>query len=577
MIDLVVRGGRIVDGSGGERTVGDVAIEAGRIVEVGPRCGASARREIDADGAIVTPGFVDIHTHYDAQVHWDPLVSPSSEHGVTTVVVGNCGLGLAPVRADDRRVLQRLMGGVEDIPQTTLDAGLDWRWESYPEYLAEVDSTPRVMDVGTLVGHGALRIHAMGKDRAYHDAAQTPEIESMARSLHEALEAGALGFSTSRSRLDRDCDGRTTPSFFAEDRETIALAAVVADRGRGLLELSYRGSAGDEPDRFDEELAWMHALASLTRRPVTFGLAQLDSGPDLWRRAFDEAEDAREEGLELRPQTLGRMQSVLIGLETVHPFAYRPSYRALAALPLAERARRLSDPETRRRVLSEESGPAPDDDPFSGLFSYPMDRIFPIDDPPDYEPGPERSLAALARNEGRDPMELLYDLLLADAGRGLLLYAVVNYHSGDHAVAYDMLAHPCSLIGLGDGGAHCGLLCDATLPTYLLSHWSRDRSRGPRFPLEWMVHKLTAEPAGLFGLGDRGLLRPGMRADLNVIDFAALSLEPPRLAHDLPAGGRRLVQGARGYFATVVAGEITREKGVDTGARPGGLARPLPD
>jgi N-acyl-D-aspartate/D-glutamate deacylase len=575
MIDLVIRGGRIVDGSGGEPTVGDIAIEAGRIVEIGPRCGAAARREIDADGAIVTPGFVDIHTHYDAQVHWDPLVSPSSEHGVTTVVVGNCGLGLAPVRPDDRRVLQRLMGGVEDIPQTTLDAGLAWAWESYPEYLAELESSPRVMDVGTLVGHGALRIHAMGKERAYHDVARTDEIESMARSLHEALEAGALGFSTSRSRLDRDCDGRTTPSFFAEDRETIALAAVVADRGRGLLELSYRGSAGDEPDRLDEELAWMHALASLTRRPVTFGLAQLDSGPDLWRRAFDEAEDAREEGLELRPQTLGRMQSVLIGLETVHPFAYRPSYRALATVPLAERARRLADPETRRRILAEESGPAPDDDPFSGLFTYPMDRIFPIEDPPDYEPGPERSLAALARNKGRDPMELLYDLLLADEGRGLLLYAVANYHSGDHAVAYDMLAHPCSLVGLGDGGAHCGLICDATLPTYLLSHWSRDRSRGPRFPLEWMIHKLTAEPAALFGLGDRGLLQPGMRADVNVIDFEMLSLEPPRLAHDLPAKGRRLVQGARGYLATVVSGELTREKGVDTGARPGRIARPL--
>jgi len=574
MIDVVIRGGHIVDGSGDEPYVGDIALDAGRIVEVGGHCSSDARREIDADGALVTPGFVDIHTHYDAQLHWDPLVTPSNEHGVTTVVVGNCGLGLAPVRAPDQETLQGLLGGVEDIPQSSIEAGLDWGWEDYPEYLACVEATPRAVEVGTLVGHGALRIHALGVERAFRDAATSDEIETMTNCLRGALESGALGFSTSRSRAHRDCNGRTTPSCFAEDRETLALAEILAERGRGILELSYRGAAGDEPELFEDELAWMHDLASKTGLPVTFGIAQLDSAPDLWKKAYDTARDALERGTRLRPQTLGRMQSVLVGLETVHPFAYRPSYRSLAALPLSERVRRLRDPEIRKRILGEEAGPPPDDDPFSGLFSYAANQIFPMDDPPDYEPGPEKSLAALARSQAREPLELLYDLLLEDQGESLLLYAVANYHGGDHAVAHEMLAHPCSLLGLGDGGAHMGLLCDASVPTFMLTHWTRDRSRGPRFPLEWVIHKLTDEPAALFGLTDRGRLRPGMRADLNVIDPGGLELEPPRLARDLPAGARRLVQGARGYVATLVAGELTRMNGIDTGARPGGLARP---
>ena len=573
MIDLVIRGGLIVDGSGAEPKVGDVAIDGGRIVEVGGRSSASARRVLDADGALVTPGFVDIHTHYDAQVHWDPLVSPSSEHGVTTVVVGNCGLGLAPVHPEDRKTLQALLGGVEDIPQRSLDAGLRWSWQRYSEYLQAIDSMPRSVEVGTLVGHAALRIHAMGPERAYREPARADEIAAMQRLLDEALAAGALGFSTSRSRLDRDFEGRSTPSCFAEDRETEALAGVLAERGRGVLELAFRGSAGDEPERFESELAWMRDLAAAIRRPVTFGLAQLDSIPEHWRHAYEVAGAARVSGVELRPQTLGRMQSVLVGLEAVHPFANRPTYRALAGLARPDRIRKLRDPDMRARILSEESGPPSEDDPFSSLFRYAPDRIFPIETLPDYEPGPEKSLASLARSRGVEPMSLLFDLILEDEGRRLLLYAVANYHGGDHAVAHEMLAHPSSLLGLSDGGAHSGLICDAGLPTFMLTHWARDRSRGPRFPLERVVHRLTGEPAQLFGLGDRGLLRPGLRADVNIIDFAALALEPPRVAHDLPAGARRLVQGARGYHATFVAGEETRSSGIDTGARPGGLAR----
>jgi len=573
VIDLVIRGGQIIDGSGREASTGDVAIDAGRIVEVGSRSTLSARREISADGAYVTPGFVDIHTHYDAQVLWDPLVSPSSEHGVTSVVIGNCGLGLAPVRPPDREAVQRLLGGVEDIPQATLDQGIRWSWEDYPEYLKALASSPRSVEVGALIGHAALRVYAMGAERAYRDAARPDEIAQMADQLRQALAAGALGLSTSRSRLDRDCDGRSTPSCFALDEELCALADVLRSEDRGVIGLAFRGSAGDDPDALEGELAWMRDLAARAKRPLTFGLAQLDASPDRWKLAYDRALDARAAGIELRPQTLGRMQSVLVGLQTVHPFAYRPSYLALRDLPLAERVRRLRDPAMRQRILSEAPLPAPESDPFASLFDYGGDRVFTLDENPDYEPGPEQSLTALARREARPEIDVLYDLLLEDEGRALLLHAVANYSAGDHGVAHEMLSHPCSLVGLGDGGAHCGLICDASVPTFLLTHWSRDRLRGPRFPLEWIVHKQTAETAALFGLNDRGLLRPGLRADVNVIDFSRLQLERPRVAHDLPAAGRRLVQGARGYVATLVAGQITREDGRDTGARPGGLAR----
>lgn len=576
MLDLVIRGGRLLDGTGSAACSGDVAVEDGRVVQVGGAVDAPARRVLDADGALVTPGFIDPHTHYDAQLLWDPLVSPSSQHGVTTAVIGNCGLGLAPVRPPDRATLQGLMGGVEDIPQSALDAGLDWSWERYDEYLSVLAARPCAIGIGALVGHGALRIFVMGPDRAYREPASARQIEDMKGILHGALDAGALGVSTSRSRLDRDFEGRPTPSCHAEDAEIHALASVLREQGRGLFELAYRGSAGDEPERMDEELAWIRELARVSGRPVSFGLAQLDAAPELFRRALESARAARDEGLELRPQVLGRVQSVLIGLDTVHPFRHRPSYRAVADLPAPQRAARLRDAALRARILAEPPGPIPDDDPFGALFSFAGERIFPLGTPPDYEPGPEASLAALAERAGIDPLAALYDHIVADAGQALLLYAVANYHAGDDSASYEMIRHPCSLLGLADGGAHSGLLCDASVPTSLLTHWSRDRRRGPRVPLERMVHKLTGEPAALFGLHDRGLLRPGMRADLNVIDFDALALEPPRVVHDLPAGARRIVQGARGIRATFVAGEAIREHGEDTGARPGTLAKPQP-
>ncbi|MCA9503806.1 MAG: amidohydrolase family protein [Spirochaetaceae bacterium] len=575
LVDWLIRGAQICDGTGTPPRVGDLAIEAGRIVSVGGRHAGSARRTLDADGAVVMPGIVDLHTHYDAQVLWDPAVTPSNEHGVTTVVVGNCGLGLAPVRAEDRGVLAALLGGVEDIPRESLAAALDWRWEDHPSYLDRIAELPRSVDVGAFVGHAALRLFALGAERAYADTATPSEIGVMREALEAALDAGALGFSTSRSRTDRDDRGRPTPCCFAEDAETHALADVLASRGEGLLELSFRGSAGDEPERLDEEVAWMRDLAARTGRPVSFGLAQLDAAPDAWRRVYAAAGSAAAEGVMLRPQTLGRMQSVLLGLDAVHPFQYRPGYRAITSLPVAERAARMRDPSLRRRILDEVAEPAPPEDPFASLFRFEGERIFPLEDPPDYEPGPGKSLAAEAHLRGVSVLEVLYDRLVEGDGGTILLYAVANYHEGDLSATREMLAHPCSLLGLGDGGAHVGLLCDASVPTFLLAHWTRDRSRGPGFPLEWMVHRLTDEPARLLGLHDRGRLAPGLRADLNVFDPALLSLERPRLVRDLPAGAKRFVQGARGWLATFVGGEPTRLRGEETEARPGGLARAL--
>ncbi len=573
MLDVLIRGGRIADGRGGPMAAGDVAIEAGRLVEIGGRISQAARHVIDADGALVTPGFVDVHTHYDAQLHWDPQATPTNRHGVTTLVIGNCGLGLAPVRPADRPALQGLMGGVEDIPLDALDEGLDFAWEDLADYCAALEALPLAVDVGVLVAHAALRVFAMGAERAYHETANAREIEQMAELLRQAIAAGALGVSTSRSRLDRDTTGRVTPCVQADDHEVDRLADTLAVSGRGLFQLAYRGSAGDEIEGFESELAWLRRLAERASRPISFGIAQLDAAPDLWRRAFSLAREAKAIGLTIRPQVLGRMQSVLIGLETVHPFRYRPSYRAIEGLPVAERAARMRAPELRARILAEEAGTIPDDDPFASLFAFDPERIYVWDDRPDYEPGPEWSLERLAARVDITPTALLYDRITANDGDEMLLYAVANYAGGDDATNREMIASPHSLLGLGDGGAHSGLLCDASVPTGLLSHWCRDRRRGPRLPLEFVVRQLTRESADLFGLHDRGRLEVGLRADLNVIDFDALSLERPCVRYDLPAGARRIVQEARGYLATIVGGEITRLHDEDTGARPGRIAR----
>ena len=573
MHDLVIRGGTIVDGSGAEPFEGDVAFAGGRVAALGDVAGRG-REEIDARGKIVTPGFVDVHTHFDGQATWDPLLTPSCWHGVTTAVMGNCGVGFAPARPAERAYLIGLMEGVEDIPGTALAEGIDWQWESFPEYLDALEKKPRALDLGAQIGHGPVRFYVMGERGANNAPATPEEIARMAALVREAIAAGALGFSTSRTIVHRAITGEPVPGTFAAEDELFGIGRALGELGAGLFELAPAGAMGEDLAAPAREVDWMRRLSREIRRPVTFALNQNDVDKDLWRALLRQVDCARAEGAELRPQVGSRATTLLIGHQTFHPFLYRASYKRIAELPLAERVARLRDPALRAAILAEKSE---FDDPRLAvvihLIENRLDKVFPLGDPPDYEPGPEKSIAALARGEGRDPYEVLYDRLLEREGRELLMLTILGYSDGDLEAVRAMLEHPASVFGLGDAGAHCGAICDATMTTFLLTHWARDRSRGPKLPLPWVVRKMTRETAELYGLGDRGVLAPGTKADANVIDFDALRLEPPVMVHDLPAGGRRLIQRARGYEATVVSGVVTMRGGEHTGALPGRLVR----
>jgi N-acyl-D-aspartate/D-glutamate deacylase len=566
MHDLVIRNGTVVDGSGSPlRAPGtaDVAVDGDRITAIGPDLG-SARREIDADGRLVTPGFVDIHTHYDGQATWDPEISPSSWHGVTTIVMGNCGVGFAPADPAKRAWLIQLMEGVEDIPGTALAEGMSWNWETFPEYLDELDRLARAIDISALVPHGAVRAYVMG-DRGGQNAEASPdEIEAMAKVVREAVEAGAVGFSTTRTLLHRAKDGELAAGTTASADELIGIGRALGEAGAGVFELA---SDMFEPEA---EFAWMRTIARETGRPVTFNCLQDDLRPEHWRRLVELADEATAGGARIVPQVAGRPASVLFGWDsTAHPFLFHTTWQSIAGLPRAERQARLRDPEVRRAMVTERVE-------VSGLAAFitsAWHKLFPLGDPPDYEPGPERSVRAIAAREARTPEEVTYDLMMADDGRGLLYIPLLGYAHGDFDALHDMLVHPGSVLGLGDGGAHCGLLCDASLPTYMLTHWVRDRSRGARLGLEHAVHMQTRNTANLYGFDDRGLLAPGYLADLNVIDLDALALDAPAMVYDLPAGGRRLVQRARGYGATVKRGVVVREDDESTGELPGLLLR----
>ncbi|HZR79553.1 MAG TPA: amidohydrolase family protein [Candidatus Binatia bacterium] len=577
MHDLVIRGGTVVDGSGAAAVGADVAIDAGRITAVG-EVTSPARAAIDARGLLVTPGFIDIHTHYDGQATWDPILAPSSWHGVTTLVVGNCGVGFAPARPDRHAWLIGLMQGVEDIPGESLTAGLAWDWESFPEYLDALARRPRLVDVGAYVAHGALRAYVMGERGARNEPATSGDTAEMARLVYEAVSAGALGFSTSRTIGHRAVDGDPVPGTFASEDELFAIGRALAKAGRGIFEVAQAGTggaaAGDPPNSSERELAWMRRLAAETGRPVTFLLFENDPAATPWRRLLALADEAVAAGAPLVPQIANRPFGMLVGHQTrANPFAERPTYRSIASLPLAERARRLRDPDVRARVLAERPRGTPTAGTLAALFGpSAMRRLFPLGDPPDYEPPPERSVTAIAAREGRAPEEVLYDLMLGDDARELLLYPVLNFDRGNLDAVHEMLLHPGTVLGLGDGGAHCGIVCDATMTTFTLTHWVRDR-RGARLPLELAVRRLTSDNAALFGLRDRGLVRPGLRADLNLIDFDRLRLRRPEVAFDLPAGGKRVLQRADGYVATLVAGEVVMRDGTATDARPGRVVR----
>jgi N-acyl-D-aspartate/D-glutamate deacylase len=570
MHELVIRGGTVVDGTGAPARTADVAIDAGVVTEVGDLNGTAAEHEIDADGLLVTPGVVDVHTHYDGQVTWDPLLTPSSWHGVTTLVMGNCGVGFAPVRPGSEEWLIQLMEGVEDIPGTALAEGITWGWETFPEYLDALERLPRVLDVGTQVPHGAVRAYVMG-ERGARNAPATPEdIAEMARIVRDGIAAGALGFSTSRTIMHRAVDGEPVPGTFAAEDELFGIGRALGELGAGVFELAPAGVMGEDALAPEREVDWMRRLAAAIGRPVSFALLQHNQAPEQWRDLLKLAEEANAEGADLRPQVAGRPLNMLVGWQTFHPFKDRPTYVRLADLPLAERVVELRKAEVKAAILAEK--PAQ----LEGILQFvltSLDRIYPMGEPPVYEPGPDTSVAAIAARQGRDDEDVLYDLMLEHDGRELLMMALLGYSHGNLEAIKDMLLHPNTALGLSDGGAHCGVICDASTPTTMLTHFVRDRSAGERIPLEVAVRKMTSDTARLYGLGDRGVLAPGYKADVNVIDFDRLNLRLPELVFDLPGGARRLVQRADGYVATVVSGDVTFRDGEPTGARPGRLVR----
>ena len=583
MYDLTITGGTVVDGTGATPFRADIGISNGVIVEVRRRDGddsglpGEAAQTIDATGRIVTPGFVDIHTHYDGQVSWDGLLEPSSMHGVTTVVSGNCGVGFAPVKPGSEQWLIALMEGVEDIPGTALTEGIKWGWESFPEYLDVIEKHQLAVDYGTQVAHGAVRGYAMGERGARNEAATADDIALMARIVQEAVEAGALGFSTSRTEAHRAVDGEPVPGTYAAEDELFALGRAMAAGGQAVFEVAPDGTAGENVDGPMREMDWMVRLAAEIDRPVSFAMVQTQSAPDLWRKQLDIAGAAFDDGIRIHPQFAARPFGMLFGFEGYHAFTHRPTFRRLKAeLSPADLVARLADPAVRAAILSETDLPAQPLPLFDSLFAFIQHSaasMYAIGDPPDYEPTPDRTVAAIAQQRGQDPLAAMYDLMLESDGTAVLMLPFFNYVEGNHDVIHEMLSHRAAISGLSDGGAHCGLICDASLPTFMLTHWVRDRHRGARFPLEYVVRKQTLDTATLFGLSDRGVLAKGKKADVNVIDMDALTLGVPKMAYDLPAGGRRLIQGARGYDATVVSGVVTRRHGVDTGARPGQLLR----
>ncbi|HXR36378.1 MAG TPA: amidohydrolase family protein [Candidatus Binataceae bacterium] len=564
MHDLVIRSGKIVDGSGQPAFNGDVAIDAGIITAVGGTAGA-ARREIDAAGLLVIPGWVDIHTHYDGQVTWDPYLTPSSWHGVTTIVIGNCGVGFAPVEKGKEDFLIGLMEGVEDIPGETLAKGIKWQWESFAEYLDALAGMKRAIDVGAQIPHGAVRAYVMGERGARNEAATEQDIARMAAIVRDALRAGALGFSTSRTIGHRAKNGELVPGTFANEDELLGIGRTLGQVGHGVFEMA------SDMTGPDYSMEWMVKLSRETGRPVSFIPVHLTAEPMMdGRELLERVREANRNGAWLVPQVAARPTSLLMGLRnSMHPFITHPTYRSLANLSFEEKLVRLRDPQVRSRILAE----APS---MKGMLDR-FDQYFQLGDPPDYEPPREMSIAARARREGKSPQELTYNILLERNGTELIYYPLslplTNYADCNFDFIADVVNDPVTRLSLSDGGAHCGLVCDASMPTYLLSHWVRDRTRGARLPLEKAVKLQTRDTAEFYGLMDRGLIAPGMKADLNLIDFANLRAHAPEMVFDLPAGGRRLIQKADGYKHTIVSGEVIFEDGRPTGAMPGKVVR----
>lgn len=562
-LDLVVKGGLVYDGTGSAPRNADVGVKDGRITEIG-KVTANARNSLDADGAIVTPGFVDIHTHYDGLATWSNQLSPSNEHGVTTVVMGNCGVGFAPCRQADHSRLIELMEGVEDIPGAALDEGLPWQWESFPEYLDYLAARQYDTDIAAQLPHAALRVYVMGERGVYKEAATEDDIREMRRITTEALKAGAVGFSSSRTINHRSSKGEHIPSLTAETRELLGIAEGIGDAGRGVIEM-----ISDFED-LDAEFETFRQMVKLSRSPMSISLAQ-GLSPHGWRKTLTKLEEANRDGLVMRGQVAPRAIGILLGnTTTLNPFTSRPSYEEIARLPLAEKISALLDPERKARILNEAPSAG-----FQRLFRSMAGgkRLWDLGDPPNYEPALEDSLWAAAEAAGVETWSYIYDKLLENNGKTLLYSPFANYADDNLDCCRDMILHENTIMGLGDGGAHVGTICDASFTTTLLTHWGRDRSRGELLDLAYLIRRQTSDNARAMGLTDRGTLSPGMRADINVIDFNKLQTRAPEMVNDLPLGGARLTQHADGYIATVVNGVTTRMNGQGTGELPGRLIR----
>jgi N-acyl-D-aspartate/D-glutamate deacylase len=562
MVDLIIRNGTIVDGTGAEPFEADVGIADGRIAEVGKIAGRGAE-EIDARGMLVTPGFVDPHTHYDAQATWSSRITPSSWNGVTTTLFGNCGVGFAPCLPSQRDMLVKLMEGVEDIPEVVLTEGLPWNWQSFPDFLDALDARPYDMDIATQVPHAALRVFVMGERGADREPATEQDRAAMARLAAEGIKAGALGFSTSRTLNHKTLDGRSIPTLDAAEAELAAIAGTLRQLGEGWMQVI------SDFDDVENEFAMLRRLVTVSQRPMAITILQRDNKPEEWRRLCGWIAEANAAGLPMLGQVLTRPTGILLGFEiSQNPFVNRPSYQKIAALPFAERIAILRQPAFRAQLLAETDG--------GGGMARRVakwDRIFPLGDPPDYEPSQDASVAAIASRQGRDPADVAYDLLLERDGKAILYRPLSNYSYGTLDTVHDMLNHDATIVGLGDGGAHVGVLCDSSAISYMLTHWTRDRTRGGKFALPWAIRRLTRDSAAAIGLRDRGVVARGYKADINVIDYDRLQLRPPEVVYDLPSGGRRLVQRADGYVATIVSGVPVYRDGEATGALPGRLVR----
>ena len=580
--DLNITGGLIYDGNGGEPFQGDVAIRNGVIGAIGD-CPGSAKELLDAQGHIVTPGFIDLHTHYDGQISWDANLQPSINHGVSTVVMGSCGVGFAPVRPGDRDKLIRLMEGVEDIPGIALSEGITWEWETLPEYMNALDAKPHSIDFAVQVTHDPLRVYVMGDRAVANEHATETDIARMRQLTREAMEAGAIGFSTGRSDVHRSADGDWTPSSEATAEELAGIAGALADLNHGVLQAVNDFDLEREGDAFDKEFDILEAMAKGgCGRPFSLSLMQRDFAPDQWRRILQRAESAKQQGIDMRLQTAPRGIGVITGLQcTFHPFIGFPSYKAISHLPVLERVERMSDPAFKKQLLSEKSETLAGDgtpvppivDALMAAIDYVASKTFLLGENPEYEQTAATSVLHMAEEQGLSALEMIYDLLLEGDGQALLYFPIYNYTEMNFDNVFTMMQHPQAIMGLSDGGAHVGTICDSSFPTYLLSYWTRDRNSEDKIELAEAIRRLTSDIADYCGMSDRGRLHPGLKANINVIDYQRLRLFAPRMIADLPAGGQRLLQDAAGYRAMLVNGELVLEHDTLTGRYPGRLFR----